>query len=56
MRLCDDCIYKNNCWEYRNKVVKTTPVDLDLFGCSDYKSEDDNILLDELLNDEEETQ
>lgn len=55
MRLCDDCSYKNNCKEYRNKVIKTTPIDFDFFGCSGYKSEDDNALLDELLHDEEKT-
>lgn len=55
MRLCDDCIYKNNCNEYQNKVIKTTPIDFDFFGCSGYKSEEDNVLLDDLLDDEEET-
>lgn len=48
MRLCDDCIYKTNCKEYQNNVIKTTPIDFDFFGCSDYKAKSDNTLLDDL--------
>lgn len=56
MRLCDDCIYKNNCKEYQNKVIKTTPIDFDFFGCSDYRAESTDVFTrkEELSKEESE--